>query len=117
MEVHSARMSSEGQYFSKPVDKENSGSGTVTINWDEGAVQILTLTGSPTIAFSNGQAGARYLLKIKTGAGSFTVTWPTINWIRASGTAPTVPTAASKIALIGLLYDGADYDATYADNA
>lgn len=117
MENHSARVSNEGQYFSKPVVNSVSGSGTVTINWDEGAVYILTLTGSPTIAFSNGQPGARYLLKIKTGAGSFSVTWPTINWIRAGGVVPTVPTESSKIAMIGLFFDGADYDGSYADNA
>lgn len=117
MENHSARVSNEGQYYSKVFDKGNSGSGTVTLNWDDGAVQVLTLTGSPTIAFSSGQAGGRYLLKIKTGAGGFTVTWPIINWIRAAGAAPVVPTAASKIAMVGLFFDGTDYDGSYADNA
>lgn len=111
------RKTFDSQYFSDAVVLGNSGSGTVTVNWDNGNFQVLTLTGSPTIALSNGQAGGRYLLKIKTGAGGFTVTWPTVNWIRSGGAAPTVPTAASKIALVALAFDGTDYDATYADNS
>lgn len=106
----------DGQYYSKIHPIGNSGGGTVTVDWNNGNYQTLTLTGSPTIAFSNGQAGARYLLKIKTGAGGFTVTWPTVNWLRPGGAAPVIPVAASKIAVVGVSYDGIDYDGSYADN-
>lgn len=106
----------DGQYHSKVHPLGNSGSGTVTVDWNNGNYQTLTLTGSPTIAFSNGQAGARYLLKIKTGAGGFSVTWPTVTWLRPGGTAPVVPVAASKVANAAFAFDGVDYDGSYADN-
>jgi len=114
----SGRNTFSEQYGSGPIhDNGNSGSGTVTIDWDNGNSQLLTLTGSPTLAFSNGQSGFRYLLEIRTGAGSFTVTWPTVTWMRSGGTAPTVPTAASKTALVGLSYNGTTYIGSYGDNA
>lgn len=116
MENLSPESKSAGQYYSAIHDKGSSGAGTVTVNWDESNFQTLTLTGNITLAFSNGKAGGRYLLKIKTGAGSFTVTWPTVNWIRSGGSAPTIPSAASKIAILAVSYDGTDYDVSYADN-
>lgn len=107
-----------GQYVSGPIhDNGNSGSGTVTVDWDNGNSQLLTLTGSCAIAFSNGISGGRYLLEIRTGAGSFVITWPTVTWMRSGGTAPTVPTAASKTALVGLSYNGSTYIGSYADNS
>ena len=107
-----------GQYVSGPIyDNGNSGSGTVTIDWDNGNSQLLTLTGSPTLAFSNGVSGGRYLLEIRTGAGSFTVTWPAVTWMRSAGAAPTVPTAANKTALVGLSHNGTTYVGSYGDNA
>lgn len=108
-----------GQYVSGPIfDNGTSGSGTVTIDWDNGNSQLLTLTGSCTIAFSNGVSGGRYLLEIRTGAGSFVITWPTVTWMRSGGTAPTVPTAASKTALVGLSCNGTgSYVGSYGDNA
>jgi len=107
------------QYGSGPVhDNGNSGSGTVTIDWDNGNSQLLTLTGSCTLAFSNGQSGFRYLLELRTGAGGFVVTWPTITWMRSGGTAPTVPTAASKTCLVGLSCNGTNsYVGSYGDNS
>lgn len=107
----------DSQYYSTVHNKGNSGSGTVTVNWDEGNFQMITLTGNITFAFSNGKAGGRYLLKIKTGAGGFTVNWPAITWLRTSGAAPTVPTAATKVAMVAVSYDGVDYDGSYADNS
>ena len=108
-----------GQYLSGAIhDNGNSGSGTVTIDWDNGNSQLLTLTGSCTLAFSNGQSGARYLLEIRTGAGSFVITWPSITWMRSGGTAPVVPTAASKTCLVGLSCNGTNsYVGSYGDNS
>ena len=117
MKIVGPRTAHDGQYYSKFHNKGNSGAGTVNIDWDEGNFQLLTLTGSPTLTFSNMQAGGRYLLKIKTGAGSFSVTWPTITWLRTGGAAPSVPAAASKTAVAAFSYDGTDIDGSYADNA
>jgi hypothetical protein len=112
------RKTFDGQYVSGPIhDNGNSGSGTVTIDWDNGNSQLLTLTGSPTLAFSNGVSGGRYLLEIRTGAGGFTITWPSVTWMRSGGTAPTIPTAASKTALVGLSYNGSTYIGSYGDNS
>jgi len=110
------RKTYDSQYLSAINDLGNSGSGTVTVDWDNGNYQTLTLTGNCTIAFSNGQAGGRYLLEINTGAGGFTVTWPSITWLRSGGVAPTVPTAASKTAVVGLSKNATAYIGSYGDN-
>lgn len=118
MEDHSPRSSHKGQYYSDAHDIGNSGTGTVNINWDEGNYQFITLTGNITFTFSNLQAGGRYLLEIRTGAGGFTVVWPTITWLREAGAAPIIPTAASKTAVLGLSSsDGALVISSYGDNA
>ena len=39
--------------FQQEFSNGSSGSGTVTINWTVGARQSVTLTGTPTFAFTN----------------------------------------------------------------
>jgi hypothetical protein len=78
---------------------------TITVNWQNGNVQSVTLTGNPTITFSNGQDGGRYILIVKQdGTGSRTVTWSNANW--PGGTAPTLTTTASKWDYITFIYNG-----------
>lgn len=94
----------------------NSGT-SFTLDWNNGGVQQITLTGNVTsITLSNPVAGARYVIYFATGAGSFTVTgWPaSVKW--PSGVAPTVTVTASKTDKIVLDYDGTNYYGEYQQN-
>lgn len=92
-------------------------SGTVDVDWSLTSYYIATLGGNVTFTFSRPLLGERMLLELDTGAGGFTVTWPTVTWLRAGGAAPTVPLAAGKIAVVAFSYDGTDYMGSYADNS
>lgn len=92
----------------------NSGT-TKTLDLNNGPAQLLTLTGNVTLTISNQQAGGAYLIRLATGTGSFTVTWPVaVKWPNA--TAPTITTAASKVDLINLYSDGTTFYGSYSQN-
>jgi hypothetical protein len=78
------------------VNAGNSGTAA-TIDWSAAAQQRLTLTGSPTLTFSNPSDGASYrLVLIQNATGGFTVTWPaTVRW--EGGVAPTLVTTANNV--------------------
>jgi hypothetical protein len=73
------------------LDKGNSGTSTQTLDYTAGSHQKITATGNHAIATSNwppsGNLG-EMLLELVNG-GAFTVTWPTINWIKPDGTTTT----------------------------
>ena len=73
------------------LDKGNSGTTTQTIDYTAGSHQKITATGNHTIALSNfpptGNLG-EVLLELANG-GAFTITFPTINWIKPDGTTTT----------------------------
>lgn len=78
----------------------------LTLDWTNGRKQKCTLTGNVTFTLSNPTDGARYVIHLLTGAGSFTATWPaSVLW--PSGTAPTITATASKRDIVVLLYDSA----------
>lgn len=85
---------------------------TSSVNWDSGNVQSITLTSSPTLTFSNAQAGGKYdLIVIQDGTGGRTITWPaSVKW---SGGAPTLSSGSSDIDLLSFVYDGTDYLGSY----
>lgn len=88
-------------------------SASITVNWDNGATQYVTLTGNPTFVFSNPAEGQVYRLKLKQDAtGGRTVTWPTIKW--RNSTTPTLTTTPNKEDIVTLLYIDGTY---YADTA
>lgn len=90
-------------------------STTQTITWSNGSVQKSTLTGNVTYTFASPVTGGAYLLKVATGAGSFTATWPAaVKW--SGGTAPTITVTASKVDLINFYYDGTTYYGSYTQN-
>lgn len=97
------------------TDDGNSGTAD-TINWTVGCAHKSTLTGNVTYTFTApAQAGTPLVLRVLTGAGSFTATWPAaVKW--AGGTAPTVTTTASKIDLFSFYYDGTSYLGSYTQN-
>lgn len=91
-------------------------SGTAkTIDWLNGNAQKVTLTGNVTFTLSNPKTGAAYLLRLATGSGGFTASWPgTVLW--SGGTAPTITTTASKVDLINLYWDGTSYYGSFLQN-
>ena len=87
-------------------------SSSVTVNWNSGNVQQITLlSGGNTFTFSNGIAGGRYLLIVRqpiTGSGS--ITWPsTSSVLWAGGSTPTPTATVNKTDIFGFVYDGAIY--------
>ncbi len=73
------------------LDKGNSGTSTQTLDYTAGSHQKITATGNHTIATSNwpptGNLGVIILEAANFGA--YTVTWPTINWVKPDGTTTT----------------------------
>lgn len=105
-----------GNYHLEPSEVDDGNSGTAdTIDWSAGSAHKSTLTGNVTYTFSNPVTGGAYALRVLTGAGSFTATWPaTVKW--AGGTAPTITTTASRMDLINFYYDGTNYYGSYTQN-
>ena len=91
--------------FERPRDGVQNYAGTV-LSTDGGAMQRINLTGNTTFTESMGQ-GDTISLQIADGAGGYTITWPTMNWI--GGSAPTLATTGRTMVVIwkndaGVLY-------------
>lgn len=99
----SAKLLIDGQYGSATNDAGNS-STAITIDWDDGNTQLVTMTGDCTFTLSNPKDGFRYLLVLEQdGSGNHTVTWPSsVKW--QAGTAPTLSTAAGKVDIVTLVW-------------
>ncbi len=79
-------------------------STALTLDWNNSRHQRCVLTGNVTFTLSNPVDGARYVIHIATGAGSFTGTWPAaVLW--SGGTAPVLTATASKVDMIILIYN------------
>lgn len=85
-------------------------STAITLSLANGTVQVLTLTGSPTITMPAVGAGKSFIIMLKTGTGGYTVTWSTVSW--PSGTAPTVTSTASKTDIYSFFSDGTSWFGT-----
>lgn len=94
------------QYLSQGFDAGDSGTSK-TIDWDNGNVQYVRMTGNCTFTFNNLRSGGRYVLRLlQDGTGGRTATWPaSVKW--PGGTAPTL-SAANKKDMVGFDYDGTD---------
>lgn len=99
----SARLLVDGQMASLTEDKGSSGA-SLTVNWNDGNTQLITLTANCTLTFSNPKDGGRYLLLLEQdGTGSRTVTWPSsVKW--KQGTAPTLTTTSAHVDLCTFVY-------------
>jgi len=91
--------------FERPRDGVQNYAGTV-LSTDGGAMQRINLTGNTTFTESMGQ-GDTISLQIADGAGGYTITWPTMDWI--GGSAPTLATTGRTMVVIwkndaGVLY-------------
>jgi len=82
-------------------------STAITLALTNGTVQIITLTGTCTITMPTATAGKSFMLLLKTGAGSYTVTWTTVQW--PGGTAPTLTATASKMDKFVFTSDGTNW--------
>jgi hypothetical protein len=85
-----------------------SSSTAITVNFTNGSVQKVTMTGNCTFTLSNPVVGSMYILKlVQDATGSRTYTWPAaVKW--SGGTAPT-GSGANKTDLISLYWDGTNY--------
>ena len=98
----------ENQIYSPVNAKGNSGSGTVTFNWNDSNIQSVTLTGNCTFAFSNPQSGASYQIIVsQDGTGGRVVTLPSVTW--QGGSAPSLPTGINNQYLLRFYYNGSAY--------
>ena len=84
------------------------------IDWDNGSIQTITLTGSPATAIaapSNPKDGATYILIVKqdaTGGRTFAGGWNAVfKW--KGGTAPTLSAGANAVDIITFVCDGTNY--------
>lgn len=102
-----------GLYGSREFDN-GSATGTATINWSNGNVQYITLTGNTTFSFTNPKSGMRCILHV---AGAFTPTFPsTVRW--TGGSAPTATASSGKKDIYTLIYSGKEglYDVLQSPN-
>lgn len=103
-----AVMAATGQYFSTRYSAGNS-STAITLDFNNGNVQFVTMTGNCTFTLSNPKSGGRYILELlQDGTGSRTATWPaTVKW--SGGTTPTLTTTAGRTDIITLYWNGTSY--------
>lgn len=96
-----------GHYYAVQHANGNSGAAK-TIDWSLGNGQTLTLTADCTLTFSNGKAGAHYVLILVQDSGApRLVTWPAVTW--SGGITPALSEAAGGVDLVALYYDGTRY--------
>lgn len=115
MENLAPNTSFDGQYESAEFDAENSGSGTKTIDWNDGNCQAVTMDGNCTFAFSNLKAGARYMLRLtQDSTGNRIATWPSeVHW--SSAGAPTL-SSMDRVDLIAFYCSGSVLYGSYSLN-
>ena len=103
------------KFYSVIYANGNSGA-SLTIDFNNGQYQSVTLNADCTFTFSNPAPGSqiRLILTQDATTGSRLVTWPTIKWMNS--TAPTLSTATSAIDIIELFYDGSSYYGKYTLN-
>ena len=110
-----ARIDSSGTFILKNDYQEQTytanSSTAITLNIvTNGTDQVITLTGTATITMPTATAGKSFLLKLKTGAGGYTVTWSTVKW--PGGTAPTLTSTASRMDIFSFFSDGTNWYGT-----
>lgn len=66
-------------------------SGSIALNAANGTVQTCALTGNPT--FTDSLSAGQSVVLLLTSGSSYTVTWPTITWVKSGGSAAPTLTA------------------------
>lgn len=95
--------------FDAVYDNGNSGTAK-TIDWNNGNLQKVTLTGNVTFTFTAPAGPGTFQLRLLQDAtGLRTITWPSaVKW--PNGVAPTHPLVASTYGWAIFTYDGTNYD-------
>jgi hypothetical protein len=92
-------ISPELKNYTMTIGQDVSVSGNVTVDFDDGNVHILTLTGNTTVAFDNPPSANIYgelkIIIIQDSTGGRTITWPT-NILWPSATEPTLTSTADR---------------------
>jgi hypothetical protein len=99
------------------IDANGNTTSSTAVDWDDSNVQTFNLNASnTTFSFSNGNAGATYILIVKqNSSGSQTITWPaSVTW--AGGSTPIMTAAADKYDVYTFIFDGTKYFGTYVQN-
>jgi hypothetical protein len=99
------------------ADANGNTTSSTTVNWNDGNVQTFTLNAATTtFTFSNGNAGATYILVIRQNAsGAQTITWPAaVAWAGAS--TPIMTSTASRYDIYTFIFDGTKYFGSYVQN-
>ncbi len=103
LEVNGTTMANA--FVNKAFYSNTSGTG-VTVDWNNGNKQKITLGHNVTFTFTAPTAGvgSYTLLLTQDGTGTRTVTWPgSVKW--PGGTAPTLSTAPGYIDVVTCVYD------------
>lgn len=96
-------------YFLEERDSGDSGSGTVAVDLTTGNKRKITLTGSPTLTFTDPVGPTNLIFRLVHGdAAVHTITWPaTVKW--PGGNTPTLSTGTNKVDIVALYFDGTNY--------
>lgn len=86
----------------------NGNSGTsLAVNLDNGNLQSVTITGAVAITQTTPTHPGKYTLVVTQDSSGHVYSLSGIKW--PGGTAPTYSTAANKIDVISIIYDGTNY--------
>lgn len=98
----------DGQAAITRFDAGNS-STAKTIDWNDGNMQKVVMTGNCTFTFSNPVTGGSYMLEcLQDAGGSKTATWPsTVKW--EGGSNPTLTTTGSRKDVFVFTWNGTNY--------
>lgn len=91
----------------------NSGTSQ-TLALTSGTFQTVTLNSNCTFTLPTATAGKSFILKVMTGAGSYTATFTGVKW--SGGTAPTITATASKYDLVSFVADGTAWSGSIIPN-
>ena len=100
-------------YVESVVAIGNSGTSQ-TLSLANGTFQTVTMTGNCTFTMPTATAGQSFILKVLTGAGSYTGTFTSVKW--SGGTAPTLTATASKYDLVSFVADGSAWSGSIIQN-
>lgn len=91
----------------------NSGTSQ-TLDITSGTFQTVTLTGNCTFTMPTATAGKSFILKVLTGAGSYTAAFTGVKW--SGGSPPVITATASKYDLISFVADGTAWSGSIIQN-
>jgi hypothetical protein len=91
---------------------------TQIINWSNGNVQQIVVTGNTTFTFSNGVPGGRYMLITRQGSGTLqgAITWPTVGTLIWAGGLSSITNTVSAVDIYSFVYDGVKYHGTASND-